>query len=72
LSIFCKDCQFWLFVYKNIVEGDVGTCDHPVVEGKITLDQAHEDDEYVIHTAANFGCIYHTPHNGNVVTKIDV
>ena len=67
---FCKDCQFWLFVYENM-EGKIGTCDHPLVEGKITLDQERDGDEFVIHTEQYFGCIYHTPLHGNVITKLE-
>lgn len=63
----CKDCQFWLYVYESLGER-FGTCDHPIVEGKIVVDKEY-DGELVIHTEATFGCLYFTPLHGNVVTK---
>jgi hypothetical protein len=40
-----------------------------MVEAKVILEG--EDGDSVIHTEATFGCMYHTPIHGNVVTKID-
>lgn len=67
-SKFCKDCQHWLCSYEN-VDGKFGTCDHPLVEDKIIMDMERGGEE-VIHTHEDFGCIYHTPLHGNVVSKL--
>ena len=63
----CEDCESWKFAYTNLGE-KFGTCEDPNVEGMVILDP--DIDEYVIHTDAKFGCIYHTPLHGNVVTRI--
>jgi hypothetical protein len=70
MSRYCCDCQFWDFKYKNFT-GEFGTCDHPLVEGSVVLEEEF-DNEIVIHTEKHFGCIHCTPHHGNVVTKIDL
>lgn len=63
---FCQYCEFWLYAYENF-EGKYGTCDHPLIEEKIIVDS---DEERVLHTHHQFGCIYHSPLHGNVVTKL--
>jgi hypothetical protein len=65
---FCKYCEFWLYTYESSGE-KFGTCDHPLVEGKVVLEKEY-DGEIVIHTESRFGCIYHSPLHGNVVTKL--
>lgn len=69
---FCKTCEHWEEVFKR--DKRFGTCTNPVIEDKIVLDREHEpdDEETVIHTDENFGCIYHTPLHGNVVAKLDI
>jgi hypothetical protein len=64
---FCKSCQHWIHRYVSC-DGLFGTCEHPLVEDKVILDALQE--EGVIHTHELFGCIYHVPMHGTVVTKL--
>lgn len=68
---FCSTCQFWLFIFTR--DKRFGQCDHPLIEGKVLIDTEHDpmEHETVMHTEENFGCIYHTPLHGNVVTKFE-
>jgi hypothetical protein len=69
-SKFCKTCQFWLPAFER--DKKFGTCDHPTVDGLILVDKEHDahSENTVIHTEETFGCVYHTPNHGNVVTKL--
>lgn len=67
----CETCLHWAHTFTRSDE-KFGECDHPSVDGKILIDKDHDvyDEETIIHTSANFGCIYHTPLHENVVTKL--
>jgi len=67
----CKTCQFWLLAFSR--DKQYGTCDNPIVEGKVLVDKNHDtfSEDTVLHTSEHFGCIYHSPVHNNVVTKIE-
>jgi hypothetical protein len=69
----CETCSCWLFSFERESK-KFGVCDNTIVDGRILVDREHDvyEQETVIHTEQNFGCIYHTPLHGNVVTKIDL
>jgi hypothetical protein len=59
-------------VYENC--GKFGRCDCPLVETSLAVDTegplGYKDEECVIFTLQDFGCIQFTPKHGNIVTKL--